>query len=331
MPLDPYTRCVGDWLEDWAARTPDRVFLAERRSATASWQSLTYGDALARVRKIGGWLLEHGLNVERPLIVLSDNSIDHGVLMLAAMHVGVPVASISPAYSLVSKDFQKLRYLVQLLDPGAIYVSSTKQFSPALLAIESLHNARVLATDVDDQTKAIELSSLSSSNAIAVEAAFRSIGPETIAKFLFTSGSTGTPKAVINTQRMMTSNQAAKAQVWPFLNGRDPIVILDWLPWSHTFGSNHNFNCVLRNGGTLYIDGGKPLPGLFELSLANLRDVIPTIYFNVPRGFDMLIAAMSEDAKLRHRFFPKQNLSFMQEPRCRNICGKSSKSCRWPR
>ncbi len=127
---------------------------------------------------------------------------------------------------------------------------------------------------------------------------------------MFTSGSTGSPKAVINTQRMLTSNQAAKAQVWPFLNGTDPLVILDWLPWSHTFGSNHNFNCVLRNGGTLYIDGGKPVPGLFELSLANLRDVIPTIYFNVPRGFDMLIAAMNEDASLRHRFFSQTKLIF---------------------
>jgi feruloyl-CoA synthase len=309
-PLAPYARCVGDWLEEWAARRPDQTFLAERPSAAAPWQRLTYGDALKRVRVVGGWLLEQGLSAERPLVILSENSVDHGVLMLAAMHVGVPVASISPAYSLVSKEFEKLKHLIGLLNPGVIYVSNTVPFASALSAIAGLHRAQVLASVVDDRTSAIALSSLHSSNGEAVEKVFRSVGPDTIAKFLFTSGSTDLPKAVINTQRMLTSNQAAKAQVWPFLDGPDTLVILDWLPWSHTFGSNHNFNCVLRNGGTLYIDGGKPLPGSFELSLANLRDVIPTIYFNVPRGFDMLIAALNEEASLRHRFFSQTKLIF---------------------
>lgn len=302
-PLQPYSRCVGDWLEHWAHKTPDTIFLAERATAEAPWTKLSYRETLQRVRAAASWILAQGMSAERPLAILSDNSIDHAVFMLAAMHVGVPAVSVSPAYSLVSKDFDKLKSMIALLDPGAIYVSSAKMFAPALKAIAPLHRAIVVAGDPDGFDSAISFSSLTAAAETPdVAHAFASIGPNTIAKLLFTSGSTGTPKAVINTQRMLTSNQAAKVQVWPFLNDGG-LTILDWLPWSHTFGANHNFNCVLRNGGTLYIDGGKPAPGLFALSLANLRDVIPTVYFNVPRGYDMLIAALREDDDLRKRFF----------------------------
>lgn len=302
-PLQPSARCVGDWLERWARETPGTIFLAERANADAPWTTLTYGEALRRVRAIAGWILAQNMSAFRPLVILSDNSIDHAVFMLAAMHVGVPAASVSPAYSLVSKDFDKLKSLIALLDPGAIYVASAITFAPALRAIASLHRAAIVAGDASGYDGAIAFSSLTSlPESPDVAEAFAAITPGTIAKFLFTSGSTGTPKAVINTQRMLTSNQAAKAQTWPFLDDGG-LTILDWLPWSHTFGANHNFNCVLRNGGTLYIDGGKPAPGLFALSLANLRDVIPTVYFNVPRGFDMLIAALREDDDLRRRFF----------------------------
>src|SRR5258708_5205055 len=201
--------------------------------------------------------------------------------------------------------------MIALLEPGAIYVSGMTPFAPALAAIKSLHAARIVCGDTDS-SDAIPFPSVSATpETTAVARAFASLGPDTIAKFLFTSGSTGTPKAVINTQRMLTSSQQAKAQTWSFLEtGRADLVILDWLPWSHTFGANHNFNLVLRNGGTLYIDGGKPAPGLFATSLANLRSVMPTVYFNVPRGFDMLIAALRGDVELRRRFFSEVKFAF---------------------
>lgn len=305
VPLQPSARCVGDWLEQWAASHPDRVFLGERRSVDQPWITVTYAEALRRVRGIGAWLLARKMNAERPLVILSDNSIDHALFALGAMHVGVPAAAVSPAYSLVAKDFDKLKSMVALLDPGAIYVSSLKPFAAALAAIAPAHSARVVSGEDTPDGDAIAFRDVMETPESAdVAQAFAAIGPDTVAKFLFTSGSTGVPKAVINTHRMLTTSQAAKAQVWPFLDhARDELVILDWLPWSHTFGANHNFNMVLRNGGSLYIDAGKPAPGLFATSLANLRDVVPAVYFNVPRGFDMLIAALRADAELRRRFF----------------------------
>ena len=310
-PLQGYARCVGDWLEHWARQTPEKAFLGERANADAPWTTVTYGDALRQVRSVASWILARGLSAERPLVILSDNSIDHALFALAAMHAGVPAAAISPAYSLVSRDFDKLRSMIRLLDPGAVYVSGTKPFAAALAAIKPLHTAAIVSGDVDG-SDAISFRSIAATpESDAVAKAFAAVGPDTTAKFLFTSGSTGTPKAVINTQRMLTSSQQAKAQTWSFLeNADDDLVILDWLPWSHTFGANHNFNLVLRNGGTLYIDGGKPAPGLFATSLANLRSVMPTVYFNVPRGFDMLIAALREDDELRRRFFGEVKFAF---------------------
>jgi feruloyl-CoA synthase len=310
-PLRQHARCVGDWLEQWARQRPERIFLGGRSSVDAPWTTLTYKDASRQVRSVAAWILAQGLSVERPLVILSDNSIDHALLALAAMHVGVPIAAISPAYSLMSKDFDKLKSMIGLLDPGAIYVSHLKPFAPALAAIEPLHSAKIVHGEADSEGAISFRSVAATSETSAVAKAFAAITPDTIAKFLFTSGSTGTPKAVINTQRMLTSNQQAQAQTWPFLeNGRGDLVLVDWLPWSHTFGANHNFNLVLRNGGTLYIDGGKPAPGLFATSLANLRSVMPTVYLNVPRGFDMLISALRGDDELRRRFFSEVKFAF---------------------
>src|ERR1700754_5069921 len=311
VPLGDSARCVGDWLECWARDTPERIFLGERGSVDAPWTTVTYRNALKTVRSAAAWILAQGLNAEHPLVILSDNSIDHALFALAAMHVGVPSAAISPAYSLMSKDFDKLKSMIALLEPGAIYVSGTKPFASALAAIRPLHRAKIVSGNADDADVIAFATVASTPETADVARAFAAVTPDTIAKFLFTSGSTGTPKAVINTQRMLTSSQQAKAQTWTFLDAaRDDLVILDWLPWSHTFGANHNFNLVLRNGGSLYVDGGKPAPGLFSTSLANLRSVMPTVYFNVPRGFDMLIAALRGDEELRQKFFSEVKFAF---------------------
>jgi feruloyl-CoA synthase len=309
-PLKPAARCIGDWLEHWAWTAPDRIFLGER-TGDVPWTTVTYREALKQVRSIAAWALAQGLSADHPLVILSDNSVDHALLALGAMHAGVPVAAISPAYSLVSKDFEKLKSMITLLEPGAIYVAGTKPFAAALAAIQPLHNAKIISGAAADGDAIAFRNVASTAETPGVARAFAAVTPDTIAKFLFTSGSTGTPKAVINTQRMLTSNQQAKAQTWTFLDGvGEDLVILDWLPWSHTFGANHNFNIVLRNGGTLYIDGGKPAPGLFNASLANLRSVVPAVYFNVPRGFDMLIAALRSDDELRKKFFGGVKFAF---------------------
>ncbi|MGY4328102.1 feruloyl-CoA synthase [Bradyrhizobium sp. LB7.2] len=311
-PLRDGARCIGDWLlEQWARQRPDAIFLAERSSTEAPWTTVTYAQALRQVRAAASWILARGLSAEHPLAILSDNSIDHALLALAAQHVGVPSAAISPAYSLMSKDFDKLKSMITLLEPAAIYVSAVKPFAAAMAAIKPLHRAQIISGNADD-IDALAFGTIAATpESPEVATAFAAVTPDTIAKFLFTSGSTGAPKAVINTQRMLTSSQQAKAQTWTFLEqaGSD-LVILDWLPWSHTFGANHNFNLVLRNGGSLYIDGGKPAPGLFATSLANLKSVMPTVYFNVPRGFDMLIAALRGDEALCRRFFGEVKFAF---------------------
>jgi feruloyl-CoA synthase len=310
-PLRESARCIGDWLEHWARQAPDRIFLADRTSAGAPWSTVSYKEALKQVRGAAAWILAQGLSAERPLVILSDNSVEHALFALAAQHVGVPSAAISPAYSLMSRDFDKLKSMIGLLGPGAIYVSAVKPFAAALAAIKPLHDAHIASGNANDAEAITFRAVAATPETPDVERAFAAITPDTIAKFLFTSGSTGTPKAVINTQRMLTSSQQAKAQTWTFLDDiGDELVILDWLPWSHTFGANHNFNLVLRNGGTLYVDGGKPAPGLFATSLANLRSVMPTVYFNVPRGFDMLIAALRSDDDLRKKFFGEVKFAF---------------------
>jgi feruloyl-CoA synthase len=270
--LGAYARCVGELLEHWAKAAPQREFLAERTGE--GWRKVRYGEARDAVRRIGQALLERGLSPERPLAILSDNSVDHALLALGAMHAGVPVAPISPAYSLMSKDHAKLKYIFELVRPGLVYAADPAKFAPALAAVGAS------ATPID--------ALLQSAPGARLDEAFARAGPDTVAKILFTSGSTGEPKGVINTQRMLCANQQMLAQGWPWVEEQPP-VLCEWLPWNHTFGGNHDFNLVLRNGGAFYVDGGKPMPGLIDTTARNLKEVAPTIYFNVPRGFDLLL------------------------------------------
>lgn len=311
IPFDEnYARCVGDWLEHWAKETPEQLFLAQR-DANGEWQKLSYSEVRVRVITLATWLLKQNLSVERPVVILSDNSLEHALLMLAAMHIGVPSCAISQGYSLLSQDHAKLKENIKIMNPGVIYADPVDHFIPALKHIADLHNGVVLAggnSAVLPEGAVRFADTLLEINEAAVMAAFNQVTPDTIAKFLFTSGSTGMPKAVINTQRMLCSNQQAKAQAWPFLEKQKPVLV-DWLPWSHTFGSNHNFNMVLSWGGTLYLDEGKPVPGLLAKTVKNLREISPTMYFSVPRAYDMLIPFLREDQELRENFF--RNLRYI--------------------
>ena len=300
---------IGTLLERWAAEAPSRVFLAER-DAKGGWRKITYGETAQATNAIAQSLLERGLGPDRPLLILADNGIDHGLMVLGAMHVGVPVVPVSTPYARMSQDYGKLRYIFDLIKPGMIYVDEADRYAKALETIGATSIEVVASRGSLGERRATPFATLTDVRPTpAVDAAFAKVGPDTVAKILFTSGSTGMPKGVINTQRMMCANQESAAAAWRFLEARPPVIV-DWLPWNHTFGANHNFNMMLRNGGTLYIDEGKPVPALIGKTVANLRDVSPTVYFNVPRGYAVLLDHLEKDEALQRKFFERLDLLF---------------------
>jgi feruloyl-CoA synthase len=301
-------RCLPDRLFHWAAIAPDRTLFAER-ATDGSWKELNYGDAARDVRRLASGLLAHDLSAERPLVILSGNDIDHALLALAAMTIGVPYCPVSTPYSLVAKDFGKLRYCMELLTPGLVFASNAAPFAAALAAI-ARPDLAVITARGHDSIGAMCLNTLyGDANDPRVENALAKITPDTIAKFLLTSGSTGEPKAVINTQRMLMVNQAMLQQGFPFLV-TEPPVLVDWLPWNHTFGSNHNVGIVITNGGTMYIDTGKPVAAGIKPTLQNLREIAPTVYFNVPKGYEALLPHLEADPDFAKHFYSRLRFLF---------------------
>ena len=307
--LGRYHDKLSQALEHWAATAPDRLFLAQR-DAQDEWRKLSYSQVLSQVKRIGAALLRRGLSAEKPIVVLSGNDIEQALLALAAMYVGIPYAPISSAYSLMSSDFGKLRAIIALLTPGLVFANDGIPFARAIYeTVPDETELAVTRNPLGDRKTTLFSDLLGTQDATGVAGAHAKVTPDTIAKFLFTSGSTGSPKAVINTHRMLCSNQAMLGSGFSFVTTEPPVVV-DWLPWSHTFGSNHNFNMVLTYGGSLYIDDGNPTPLGAPKTARNLREIAPTIYFNVPKGYEALIAHLRADEVLRRNFFSRLRVLF---------------------
>ncbi len=307
-PLRPYGNSVGDYLPKWAEEAPDRVFLAERDRAGA-WRQISFGQMWSQVRALAQFLLDRGASAERPLAILSENSIAHGAVSLAALYAGIALVPISPAYSTIAEAADKLIHCYGTTDPSVVFVEDGLRYGPALDRLGKI-SAVTLAANPAGRPGVVSLEeALATKPTDAVDKAHAAIDPDTLAKILFTSGSTGLPKGVINTHRMLAANQQQFFQIYPFVEDHPPVV-LDWLPWHHTFGGNEIFYMALRHGGTIYIDSGKPVPALFGQSLANLREISPTVYFNVPRGYDLLLAELEKDEALCRNFFQRLDFIF---------------------
>ena len=304
--LGEYAASVSEWLRRWAQERPDTTFLAERPRGdpTQQWRTISYGDIWQRAQALGQALLDLGLSQTRPLALLSGASIDHASLVMAGHLVGVPIVPVSEAYSLLATTTDRLEYIVGHTDAGAVFASSGEMFGRAL---ELFADRALITGDGSRGTSLADM--LSTTPTDAVDAVAATVSGDTIAKILFTSGSTGVPKGVITTHKMLCANQESIFSGWPFLE-HEPPVICDWLPWSHTFGANHNLNIVLRNGGTMYIDGGRPTPDRLHITVANLVDVQPTMAFNVPVGWGRLVEALEGAPEHAAKIFEHLRVAF---------------------
>jgi len=309
LALGEYPRRLTDRLHHWAKVEPNRIFMAER-AASGGWRQITYAQLLGTTRHIASALLARGLSADRPIVILSGNSIDHALVAFGALYAGIPFCPVSPAYSLVSKDYAKLAYLMKLLTPGLVFADDAGKFAEALLANVSDETEIVASRGAVAGRQLTMLGELlATPEHSGLDAAHDAIGSDTIAKFLLTSGSTGNPKAVINTQRMICANQVMLRETLAFLKDEPPVIV-DWLPWNHTFGGNHNIGLTLFNGGSMYLDEGKPMPGGIEETVRNLREISPTVYFNVPKGYESLLPYLRDDSALRAKFFSRLHAMF---------------------
>jgi len=329
QPLAGYPERITDRLQHWAQTAPDRSFMARREKladgSTGDWRHVTYAQAWASARSIAQALIDRGLSAERPVVILSENDLEHAVLALGCLVAGVPYVPASPPYSLVSQDFDKLKHVMRTVTPGLVFAADAARYGKAIAAAVPA-DVEVIYTTPPVRTEPVEVLASASTSSTrtgftlfdqllatpatpAVDAAMAATGPDTIVKFLFTSGSTKLPKAVINTQRLWCANQQQMAQSMPVLTEAPPILV-DWLPWNHTFGGNHNVGMVLYHGGTLYIDDGKPTPALMHETLRNLREIAPTVYFNVPTGFEAIANAMKTDDALRKNLLSRVRMFF---------------------
>ncbi len=311
--LQDFPERMTDRLRHWAEQTPERTLFARRvKQADGSfgdWRHVSYQEAWTTARNIAQGLIDRGLNAERPVAILSENSLEHALLALGCMLAGVPFVPTSPPYSLVSVDYDKLKHVLKTVTPGLVFAQD-ERYAKAIAAtvgedVEVVMNSGNVTGR--STTSFAQLCAIPATD--AVDHAMAATGPDTIVKFLFTSGSTKLPKAVINTNRMCCANQQQMSQSMPVLQ-EQPLVLVDWLPWNHTFGGNHNFGMVVYHGGTLYIDDGKPTPALINETLRNLREVAPTVYFNVPTGYEAIANAMKTDDALRKNFLSRVKMFF---------------------
>jgi feruloyl-CoA synthase len=304
--LGPVVTRTGDWLHHWAEEAPDRVFLAERHGA--GWREESYRAVLGQVRAVAAALLGRGLGPDAPIMVLSGNGVDHGILALACQYAGIPLVPVAEQYSLIHGAHGRLRHAMELIEPKLVYTVDADHYAEAL-ALDIFEAVEVVASRPGRSGATAFADLLKGDPGVDVDAAFAAVTPDTVVKILMTSGSTSSPKGVLTTHRMMCANQVMLAESLPFLRDRAPRII-DWLPWNHVFGGSHNFNMMLANGGSLYIDDGKPVKGLFERSVENMRMISGTMLFNVPVGFSMMLDALRKDDHLRRMVFSDLDMLF---------------------